>query len=76
MKVTQRELGAWIERELAMSEGYGGGELAEVRKLALDRYYGRPRGDEVAGRSIVQSSDVADMVEAVIAQMLPGFSGD
>ena len=76
MKVTQRELGAWIERELAMSEGYGGGELAEVRKQALDRYYGRPRGDEVAGRSIVQSSDVADMVEAVIAQMLPGFSGD
>lgn len=76
MAVTERQLCAWIERELAMAEGYSGGDLAEVRKLALDRYYGRPRGDEVAGRSAVQSSDIADMVEAVIAQMLPGFSGD
>lgn len=75
-RVTDAELVGWIRRELAQAEGCGSGELAEVRKEALDRYYGRPRGDEKEGRSAVQSSDVADMVEAVIAQMLPGFSGD
>lgn len=53
-----------------------GAELSANRKAALDYYYCRPRGDEVAGRSQVQSGDVADMVEAILAQMLPSFTGD
>lgn len=43
---------------------------------ALDYYYGRPRGDELPGRSQIQSLDVADMVHAVMAQILPSFNAD
>jgi hypothetical protein len=39
--------------------------------LALRYYYGARRGDEVAGRSSFVSTDVADMVEATLAQISP-----
>ncbi len=44
--------------------------------LALNYYFGRPRGDEVEGLSEQQSLDVADMVESVLAQTTPLFSND
>lgn len=50
-------------------------ELAQDRAKALNYYYGRPRGDEVGGRSQVQSLDVADMTEALLAQIMPLFTG-
>lgn len=43
---------------------------------ALDYFYGRPRGDELPGRSQIQSLDVADMVHAVMSQVLPSFNAD
>lgn len=46
------------------------------RRLALDYYLTRPRGDEMPGRSTVQSGDVADMIEATLAAVLPSFTGD
>jgi hypothetical protein len=49
---------------------------AEHFKAALDYYYGRPRGDELPGRSQVQSLDVADMCHAVLAQIVPTFTND
>lgn len=54
----------------------GSGVTEGQEKLALDYYLNRPRGDEVQGRSQVQSSDVADMVHAVMAQLMPAFSLD
>ena len=44
--------------------------------LALNYYYGRPRGDEIEGQSEQQSLDVADMVESVLAQTTPIFAND
>jgi len=66
----------WLDAEAAQARGFESGELDAMRTAALDRYYGRPRGDERVGRSKVQSNDIADMVEAIVAQVLPGFSGD
>lgn len=75
-KMNRDELKQALRTELEQAEGYNSDELSEVRRKALDMYYGRPRGDELEGRSDVQSSDLADMTEALVAQMLPGFSGD
>ena len=71
------ELGRIIEEELAQASGDAGGKLAELREQALDYYYNRTTiAPAVAGRSAVQSTDLADMVESVTAQMMPAFAGD
>ena len=75
-KMKQEEIVQALRNEISLAEGYDSDELAEVREKALDYYYGRTRGDEVEGRSSVQSTDVADMVEAVLAQVLPAFQTD
>ena len=43
-------------------------------QIALNYYNAELRGDEIEGRSSVQSHDVADMIEALTAQMMPSFS--
>jgi len=73
---TDEELAGLLREEISRSEGYDTDELAANRTSALNAFYGRPRGDEKKGRSQVQSLDVADMVHAVLAQMLPAFSTD
>jgi len=52
------------------------GPTPDQTNAALAYYYGRPRGDELPGRSAVQSLDVSDMVHAVMAQIIPTFVGD
>lgn len=51
-------------------------ELTAAWEKALDYYFGKPRGDEVDGRSKVISMDLADMVEQTVAQMMPSFKTD
>lgn len=63
-----------LEAQLTAAEQVGPGD-DEFRK-AINYYYCRPRGDEKAGRSIVQSSDVRDMVHAVMSQIMPTFTQD
>lgn len=50
------------------------GQLEEDRKDALDRYLGRPYGDEVEGRSQVVMRDVADTVEWIKPSLLKVFA--
>ena len=73
---TRDELGTWVKQELERSQGWESDELSSNREKALEYYLNRPRGDEISGRSEVQSSDVGDMVEAVLAGMVPSFAGD
>lgn len=47
-----------------------------AQQQAVDYYLGRPRGDELAGQPRIQSTDVADMIHAVQAQLLPSFCSD
>lgn len=50
------------------------GELDDDRRTALDRYFGRPYGDEVEGRSQVVMRDVADTVEWIKPSLLKIFA--
>ena len=64
-------------RRITDAEGYDTDELAALRKHAMDYYYNRPHiAPSIEGRSKLQSSDVADMVEAVTAQIMPAFDGE
>ena len=62
-----------MTNSLGGSIGTNDSELTEVWEKAMDTYYGRPRGDEVKGRSAVISMDMADMIEQTLAQTLPAY---
>lgn len=51
------------------------GAVSTDRQDAIDRYYGKPYGDELPGRSSVVSRDVADVVEGVVANVVKPFVG-
>lgn len=74
--LTDEELSAIVMGEIDLSEGFEDDQVTQNRKDALDYFYGRPREDDVEGNSVIQSLDVADMIEAVLAQMMPAFSTD
>ena len=73
---TDDELATWLSQELSSAEGFESDGWAENIEDAINYYLARPRGDEQPGRSQVVSADVADMVEAVLANMVPSFAGD
>ena len=70
-KMTVQELTSVIAREIAEARGYDADELAGARRDALKYYFGRPRGDEIEGRAQIQSLDVADQVNSIMAQLAP-----
>src|SRR5512137_1689504 len=49
------------------------GSLSEDRQDALDRYLGKPYGDQVEGRSQIVMGDVADTVEWIKPSLLKIF---
>ena len=65
---------ALLRRQISAAEESG--PAAQDFAQAINYYYGRARGDELPGRSQIQSLDVADMTHAVMAQILPTFVGD
>ena len=65
-----------IKQQLRRCAGFDGDEVSKAREKALDYYFQRPRGDEVAGRSHVVSGDLSAMVEANLAAMVDSFSSD
>lgn len=70
----ERDLLASLRTQLRQCVGFEGDKLANDRATAWRYYFGRPRGDEVAGRSDVVSGDVSAMVEAVLSQMDDAFT--
>ena len=75
-KPTDNELATWIGQALMQSDGFNDDTWSKNMQTAMDYYTLRPRGDEEEGKSQAQSSDVADMVEAILSQMIPSFAGD
>jgi hypothetical protein len=65
-----------LKGQLQQCHGFDGDEISNAREEALNYYFQRARGDEVAGRSAVVSGDVSAMVEATLAQMAEAFSSD
>lgn len=49
------------------------GELAHERAEAIDRYFGRPYGDELEGRSAVISKDLSDAVDWIMPSLIRVF---
>lgn len=69
-KMNDDRLNAFLDSELRDTIGNvnSGGQVSEEREKSLSMYLNNPVGDEEPGRSKIQSSDVQDVVEA----MLPG----
>lgn len=65
-----------IESELAEGIGANADAQPTNRDLAWNYYLAKERGDEKEGRSKIISTDLADMVEAMLAQILPAFTTD
>ena len=75
--MTDSELSALLEAEQSSALGYMGGELSAARSKAMDYYLAEPFGNEVAGRSQVVSSDVADTIEWMLPSLMKMFmAGD
>jgi len=74
---TDDEILAKIEAQEATSYGIFDDELSSERASAIDRYLGKPYGNEVEGRSQVVSTDVSDTIESILPSLLKVFmSGD
>jgi len=73
--MTDAELLGAISAAEEMSLGTSRGQVATDRADAMDRYLGKPYGDEITGRSQVVSRDVADVVEGVTANVIKPFVG-
>lgn len=73
------DLAALIDQEMRYTLGgstysnLDDSELSNAWVEALNYYFGKPRGDEVEGRSHAISMDVADMVEQTLAQIIPSI---
>lgn len=73
--MTDGELLGAISAAEEMSLGTSRGQISTDRAEAMDRYLGKPYGDEILGRSQVVSRDVADVVEGVTANVIKPFVG-
>ena len=69
--LTDKEIQTAVAAEVIDARGYDSDYLAANRITALNYYHGVPRGDEIEGRAADQSLDVADHVNATMAQLAP-----
>lgn len=67
--VSDHELGELIHQEIYQSDNRSGSEMQQNTSEAYDYFLYRGKGDEVPGRSQIQSGDVADMVDHVQAEL-------
>ena len=75
--MSDNELASLLAAHEAQAVGYYTSEIADEQALSLDYYYGRPFGDEVAGRSQVVDRTVAIVIDnAISALMKPFVSAD
>lgn len=72
--IDDNELGALIQTEINQSGNWAGSEWREAIRQSLDYFMMRLKGDEVEGRSQIQSGDVADMIDHVQAELQPMYN--
>ena len=71
----ERTLRRIVQEEINTAVGYIGGDVSEQRRKAMDYYLGDAFGNEQEGRSQVVSTDVQDVIEAVMPEFLEIFAG-
>lgn len=74
MALTDRDLLAIIRQHRANSFGAEDGDLAGERATALDRYHGRPYGNEVEGRSQVVDRSTMEAVDWAMPSLMKIFT--
>ena len=65
-----------IWSELSRTVDFGNQALTENRRKSWNYFFNRARGDEVEGRSTVQSTDVRDVIHALMASIMPSYATD
>ena len=75
-QMTDSELRAVIENYLIKSDWFDNAETQSNMRRAIDSYLGRKQRVSVAGSPDMRSEDVADMIEALTAQIMPAFHFD
>ena len=75
-KVTDNEIGRIISEGIAKARAYAGNIVQEDNADALRMFNGEKLGNEQKGRSDIVSNDLADVVNATIAQLQPSYVGD
>lgn len=73
---TETELASLIWHSLTRATDFATSALADVRRKAWDYYLNRPRGDEIEGRSQVQSTIIRDTHHALMATIMPSYATD
>jgi len=73
---TNDDLVKIIYQSLDRASDYATTALQETRRKSWDYFFNRPRGDEVQGRSQIQDTSVADMVESMMATIMPSYATD
>ena len=74
MKLTDDELKSIIDAHAEDALGVQDGELTAERAYALDRYHGRPYGNEVEGRSQIVSKDLSEAVDWAMPAIMRIFT--
>ena len=77
-KISKDDILAEVRYQASQASGseFASDELIEDRTNALKYYMGKPRGDEIEGNSTAISMDVADMIDALLTQLMPMFKSD
>jgi hypothetical protein len=71
-----RDVVKYLKQQLQRCAGWDQDEIASDRVSALNYYFQRKRGDEIAGRSQLVSGDLSAMTDACLSQILDAFSDD
>jgi hypothetical protein len=77
--MTEADLKALVDAEVAQALGIESSKLSEQRRKAMAYYYAEPEGDlsppEIVGRSKVVSPDVRNTIESMLPQLVAKFVG-
>lgn len=75
MALDERQILNYIGTELQQSAGGNENDFVDAdRKAALATYLGQPNGKEVEGSSSVTSTDVADVIEWIMPEVVKAFT--
>ena len=76
-RMDEAELMGIVDREIGAAKRlYQGGTVSDERADALDYYHAEPRGDEVPNRSKVISTDVQDVVEWILPEVIDTYAAN
>jgi hypothetical protein len=73
-RMTDNELAALIDAEMWSAAGSPNGQISQERARAWDYYMSKKLGNEVEGQSKVVTSDVADVVDSIMPNLLRLFT--